>query len=215
MIKIKNKKIAYSEVNLLLLMCGFLLAMLFSSPIVIQDAEDYSNPKSSDGEITVSRDWNMTGSPIIIDDDSDWVYYATNYEWCSGNGTWNDPYLIEDVFIDALNSGNGITIKNTVKYFIITNCTLINSGTSYTDNVRNSGINLISTKNGLLTNNSLSGNQHGIFLKYCNDNVTVRQNNISNNRQEGIFQWECSKIDYINNTITFNQNSGIYWKYYS
>jgi len=79
--------------------------------------------------------------------------------------------------------------------------------------IRNSGINLISTKNGLLINNSLSRNQHGIFLKYCNDNITVRQNNISNNRQEGIFQWECSKIYYLNNTIAFNQYSGVFFMF--
>ena len=50
----------YSAVFLLLLTCGLSFGMLNSSPMVIQDAEDVSNPKSSSGEITISTPENKT-----------------------------------------------------------------------------------------------------------------------------------------------------------
>ncbi|GAH40211.1 unnamed protein product, partial [marine sediment metagenome] len=46
--------------------------------------------------------WDLTGSNILIDDldpTKNWSYTASQYDWCSGSGTWNDPYIIENVTI--------------------------------------------------------------------------------------------------------------------
>jgi hypothetical protein len=40
--------------------------------------------------------WDLTGSPILIDDSNptmNWSYTSSHYDWCSGSGTWNDPYM--------------------------------------------------------------------------------------------------------------------------
>ena len=71
--------------------------------------------------------WNLTGSNIFIDDldpSRNWSYTASHYDWCSGSGTWTDPYIIENVTIDGQDAGNCIFIKNSVVPFIIRNCTL-------------------------------------------------------------------------------------------
>ena len=55
-----------------------------------------------------SFSWNLTGSPIIINDlqpDYNWSKTAAENGWCSGSGSWSDPYVIEDVLIDGLDGG--------------------------------------------------------------------------------------------------------------
>jgi hypothetical protein len=56
---------------------------------------------------------------------------AVGYEWCTGDGSWGNPYIIENITIDASSSatGSGIYIQNSKNdYFIINNCTVFNAG---------------------------------------------------------------------------------------
>jgi len=52
---------------------------------------------------------------------------------CTGNGTYSEPYVIEDYVIDVGGSGSCIWIENSDVYFIIENCTLYNSGVNWDD----------------------------------------------------------------------------------
>ncbi|KKK84422.1 hypothetical protein LCGC14_2783490, partial [marine sediment metagenome] len=82
-------------------------------------------------------------------------------DWCSGNGTWGNPYVIENVTIDAGGIGNGILIENSNDYFIIRNSKVYNSGSGGED----AGIKLQSVSNGTLINNNFSNNNiFGIYL---------------------------------------------------
>ena len=54
--------------------------------------------------------WVLT--PILIDGDSQWATVNSTYDWCNGSGTWNEPYIIENVTIDGQSSGSCIEIKN-------------------------------------------------------------------------------------------------------
>ena len=63
-------------VFLLLLTCGLSCGILFSSPIVIQDGDDFSNPKSSAGEITVINPENKTYN----EPDSGYFYGTHGFE---------------------------------------------------------------------------------------------------------------------------------------
>jgi len=138
--------------------------------------------------------WNLTGNPILIDDadpSKNWSYSASHYDWCSGSGTWTDPYIIENVTIDGQNEGNCIEIRNSNAYFVINNCTVYSSGTT------NYGIYLNYTNNGKIINNNCSV-YFGMFLDRSN-NITVLGNDISNNRY-GI------AVSFSNNTI-ISENS--------
>ena len=76
--------------------------------------------------------FNNTLSPIYIDDSlsgvgaQNWTW-ASNQPWCSGSGTWSDPYLLENLTIDAQNASSGIEILNSNRYFIFNNVTVYNS----------------------------------------------------------------------------------------
>ncbi|MFX1583829.1 MAG: nitrous oxide reductase family maturation protein NosD [Promethearchaeota archaeon] len=134
---------------------------------------------------------------------------ANQSDWCSGSGTWDNPYLIENMIINATDSpiGCGIFIENSINvYFKITNVTIF--GTF-------NGIKLENTNNGVLFGNILSDNTHsGINLVAC-DNNTILRNTLMNNGMCGInLTSNCFDNKIIENTIknegTNLQDIGIY-----
>ena len=73
--------------------------------------------------------WNLTGSPIYIDDTNpnfNWSKTAADNDWCSGSGTFSDPYVIENVTIDGQTTDNCIEIRNSFVYFVLRNITIFN-----------------------------------------------------------------------------------------
>ncbi|KKL78141.1 hypothetical protein LCGC14_2027820, partial [marine sediment metagenome] len=89
-------------------------------------------------------------------------------DWCGGNGSSGNPYVIENVTIDAGGTGNGILIENSINFFIIRNSTVYNSGSGNED----AGIKLQSVSNGTLINNNFSNNNnYGIYLQDSDNNM--------------------------------------------
>ena len=128
--------------------------------------------------------------------DGNWTLTATK-AWCDGLGTWQEPYVIEDVTIDSGGTGSGIFINNSKNdYFIIRNCTVYNAGSGTYD----AGIKLENTNNGTLTNNNCSNNpQYGILLlNFCYNN-TISGNIANDNDESGIYLYQSN-----NNTISGN-----------
>jgi len=152
-----------------------------------QDIIDLKSPKSSgvysEHFIYIDGNWSVT----------------TTYDWCYGKGTWEEPYIIENVNIDAGSSptGSGIFINNSKNdYFTIRNCTVYNAGSEEYD----AGIKLENTNNGTLTNNNCSNNgKNGILMFGLCENNTISGNIVSNlgtNNQDhgirlegGLFDW--------------------------
>lgn len=93
------------------------------------------------GSFNRSDYYNFTGPPIdcgsglkwfrVFVDDEDpnynWSKTAAENEWCNGSGTEEDPYVIENLYIDALGVGGCVYIKNSKKHFVIKNCWFENS----------------------------------------------------------------------------------------
>lgn len=155
--------------------------------------------------------WNLTGNPIYI---NDWrCKYSwrktSKYDWCSGSGTIEDPYIIENIIIDGQNSGSCITIRNSRAYFIIRNCTLYNSGGGSFFNW-GAGIKLINTKNGWLLNNTLNYNRDGI-LEICGNNNNFSKNTVNYNSHHGIRSWFSDYNNFLENEIKFNEINGMYF----
>ncbi len=152
--------------------------------------------------------WNLTGNPIFIDDTQvgtyDWATINATYDWCTGSGTQADPYILENITIDGLNSGNCIEIWYSSVYFIIRNCTLYNSGEW------DAGMYLNYVNNAKIVNNTLRNNYDGIFFQGDGDYHNVSYNRIKSNTHEGI-RFE-SFHDYCNitqNIVINNQALGI------
>ncbi len=164
--------------------------------IEIQDEINLRSPKIAGGYFE---------SFIHIDGSipNNWSATASSKVWCSGNGSWSNPYIIENVTIDASSSPteSGIYIENSKnEYFIIRNCTVFAAGSGTFDG----GIKLENTNNGtLFMNNCSLNNQNGILLyEDCNNNTI--SGNTANDNLPGISLYNgCD-----NNTISGNTANG-------
>ena len=191
------KKFNISKKNVLTITCLSIIALIISTngllylmtPFLSSDKSvKESEPKTSDF-------WNFVGTTISID--NNWTTTNSTYGWCNGAGTVGDPYIIENVTIDAQNSGSCILIENSIDYFIIRNCTLIDGGESSL----NSGIYLDSVQNGLVQNNTCYDARCGIVVESSSD-IIVRENIVYGSSLVGIYMNSGSNNDAINNKIT-------------
>jgi parallel beta-helix repeat protein len=135
--------------------------------------------------------------------DNNWSYTQGNYSWCTGSGTFPDPYVIEDLIIDGEDSGNCILIENSNEYFKIENCTIYNSG-----DIPYAGIRLSNVNNSQLIDNNCSNNDRGIFLTSCFNN-TISGNIANKNDAEGISLKYCDNNDIEGNTMIDNNIHGL------
>jgi len=143
--------------------------------------------------------------------DNNWTDTNSTYDWCSGSGTWDDPYVIENVTVDAGDSGSCIEISNTDEYFLINNCTIRESDPSS----GNAGIYMINVNNGTIINSHIYHCFYGIRADTCYNN-TFSFNNVSDNTGSstsgyGIYLRSGSSNNTIyNNTVVDNGDEGIY-----
>jgi parallel beta-helix repeat protein len=160
--------------------------------------DDTSIPKSSNF-------WVL--EPLHIEDTGVGGNYtwaeAVLQDWCSGAGTLNEPYLLENITIDAGGDPYAILIENSNnKYFTIRNCTLTNAGSL----IYNAGIQLISTSNGTIEDSTLLNNSRNGIIIRINSNYNTIQNNIVMDgdpiRSSGIgTDIGCDFNTFINNTV--------------
>lgn len=160
-----------------------ILFLIISTVVVSINGQMYIGVKNEhvNQKLPSSGAWILP--PLLIDDTDvnyNWGKTALENEWCSGSGTLNDPYTIENVIIDGQSSGNCIEIRNSNVFFTIMNCIVYNSGI-----YPYAGIFLYNTHNGTLLNNDCSYNTDGIALDLCINN-TIIENNITNINDSGI-----------------------------
>ncbi|MHA1190660.1 MAG: NosD domain-containing protein, partial [Promethearchaeota archaeon] len=139
-------------------------------------------------------------SNIIID--NNWTETEALYDWCNGSGSWDDPYIIHDIWLDCEEKGSGILVNNSQSsYFEIRNCTFYNCSNF-------AGIKLENSVNGQLFDNNLSYyNQFGIELVNVY-NSSIFSNNISNN-EIGIFILGTNETKFYDNIIFDNSIVGV------
>ena len=196
-IKFKRKEIKYS-VALLAIAFALALPMIVSfSTAPLEKSFDLSSflgfnayELSSSRAPKTSGYYNLTGSNIIIDDadpNYNWSKTAAENDWCSGAGTIEDPYIIENVYIDGggliaetpgkQHSGNCLSIYRSTVYFIVRGCYFTRAGSDEF----NSGIYLAYSENGILYNNTITNNHNNIFVNDLSHNTTVLYNVMSHN----------------------------------
>lgn len=152
-------------------------------------------------------------SPIFIDGDATGIG-AHNWSWVEGqvwfgggNGSYSNPYIIENLIINGNAAETGIEIRDSIEYFIINGCTLYNSG--FNPSLYISGIKLENVGNSTIIRNNVSYNGgHGISLINSNYN-TIEDNLISDNYLRGIMI-TFSDYNHINNNSVFRNGQNIY-----
>ena len=178
--KSKLKKITYLVISLL-------MGLLLNNTLIFNNGAqtELNIPKRSAVDcdpITINAAATGVGA-------NNWTW-AVSQSWCSGSGTWNDPYMIENLKINGLEVMDGIYIYNSDVSFIIQDCLIYNSS---------AGIYLENVNNSRLINNNCSNINTGIYIDNDCYNNTISGNTANGNDNEGIL---LVKGDY--NTITGN-----------
>jgi len=133
---------------------------------------------------------------------------AKNAGIVTGTGIRSDPYIIEDLIIDANGSDYGIKIMESNEYLIIKNCTISNTRNGpFWSYFGFGGIILTSVNNTQLIDNNCSLNFKGIHLEYGCSNITIIGNYLKGNIY-GIYSDRCKSINITGNTI-YNNAHGI------
>ncbi|MHA1988327.1 MAG: right-handed parallel beta-helix repeat-containing protein [Promethearchaeota archaeon] len=130
--------------------------------------------------------------------------WARVQPWCTvGNGTKENPYIIEDVTIIYPPAIDCLTIKNSRKYFTVRNCTLKDIPVASF-----AGIRLENITNANIIDNQVYNNSYGINCLNVNNSQLI-SNNCSDNIQYGIFLQNCNYNNISGNTANGNDNEGI------
>lgn len=150
-----------------------------------------SQPALDDYETGQSATWNL---PFVHVTGDNWTAVAA-MDWCSGNGSAADPYLLENITINAGSApgGTGIWIKDSkAVHFTIKNCIVYNG---------QHGLHLENTSLGTVMLCSFSGNTlAGIRLTASTTGNTITSNTCNENGQDGI----TASVNCSHNVISFN-----------
>ena len=212
-----------------------ILSIIFAlSPIIINKLN--LNEGDSDKNLEYNEDSDLDNCKLKSSKISGKIHIDNNWTdaksagICTGNGTYSEPYVIEDLVIDGGDSGICILIENSDVYFKIENCTLYNSRVG-DPTFPAAGIKLSHVNNSQLINNDCSSNYDGIYLWFSNNNnvsgntvsfntygIRLAQSNknningnIANNSiQIGINLYECHLNNISGNIANNNSYVGIY-----
>jgi parallel beta-helix repeat protein len=190
-----------------ILACALLVALLLVSAFLM------GLPRHEPKSLSASVSTYTAHDPIIIVGDAG--FNSTNGV-VRGDGTQNNPYVIEGWEINASTAGwGGVIIQGANAYFVI-NDLWIHSGGPLTD-----GINIFGCRHAVLSGNTIERNGGGIFAYQCYDivisdntlrengygvdvedsrDVNVTHNRVMSNSEEGIRIGEC-------------ENTSTYWNY--
>lgn len=112
---------------------------------------------------------------VYINDEEpnyNWSKTAAENEWCTGSGTYEDPYVIESLYVNAHGEGGCVCIRNSKKYFVIKNCWFENCEWDEYGN----GVYMRIVENGTVADNIILHTFTGIHTNIGIYNVTISNN---------------------------------------
>ncbi len=191
--KINRTRKAYLGLFLLL------LTILFQGLII--DGGKFSKASEFNfetEEIKSAGFWSVSHIHI----DNNWTQTRNQKVWCNGSGTEADPFVIENVTVDAGNVGTPFIIENTKDHFILKNCT-IKLGAPSDDE----GLLLKNVENGLIRSCHIHDNYFGVYLENT-INIEFELNNISNSGAKGVEGISSHNSTFIDNLVLDNDDGG-------
>jgi len=175
--------------------------------VTVMTTISFSSDVSAD-EIPLT---DLTDDPVAIDGD-----LALAASGIDGTGSWDDPFVIEGLGINATGYANAIKISNTVSHLIIRDCNLsYANGGGYEDR---SGLRLVNVNNVIVENVTAYMNAYnGIKLDEC-DNITIIGCRLIDNGiaapssdSNGIKITGCVDLSIEDCTIIGNERVGLYF----
>jgi len=184
----------------------YLIISLVISSILLPSFPAFYSNKVNISNLNFLKTSALTeiNTTIIIDDfpgsSTNWTW-AKDQGYCTGSGTLGDPYIIADLFFNTSTIfDNCLSIRNSLKYFIIRDCKFKGSY-SY------GGIQLFNTSFGSITNNMMYPSTGAlVWLLNASYNV-VYDNNASAGYYYGILIEGSSgyaKMNHVYDNLVIN-----------
>ncbi|MEF8874764.1 MAG: NosD domain-containing protein [Candidatus Thermoplasmatota archaeon] len=179
---------------------------MYRSELLEEVPRTLSRSKEEEIDIEKKFDDDYTPrEPIRIDGDDEFREKAAENDW-PGNGSEENPYIIEGYEIDGEGHDHGIHITSTTVYFEVSN--------SYIHNADGHGISFNRVDNGYIINNIIAENgdrhDYGVYALLSERNTI--SGNVISNQFDGIYVSSSNNNRIINNTITHNEINGIrFW----
>ncbi|MGA1819706.1 MAG: right-handed parallel beta-helix repeat-containing protein [Thermoplasmatota archaeon] len=132
---------------------------------------------------------------------------ASQEGW-AGSGVSGDPFIIEDLDIDATGNNYGFFISSTEEHFVIRNCRVRNADTETSPQYKGNAVYLIQVSNGTIENCEIfDSNYQNLMVNMC-DNLTLSGNKVYGSANNiGIMTWRSQDIRMEGNEV-FNNPSG-------
>ncbi len=142
--------------------------------------------------------------PIRINNDTDLAEQAASEDW-PGNGTHDEPYIIENYEIDGEGYGYGIYLGNITSFLEVTGCHIHNASGNGGTFYGNSGIRLFNTTNvGIQYNILINNDEYGLYITDSND-ILVDGNLLFSNTGHEILL-EGSSDNTLQNNIMYDES---------
>lgn len=126
---------------------------------------------------------SVTGS-LRITNNSHLESLAVAKGWM-GDGSVSDPYIIQDLDIDARGRGSAIHIGNTTHHMILRNSNLYNASMEPGIWWPGAAVTLHGASNVTILDNTISGSRYGILLVSSHGN-TISKNRLTGNTYHGL-----------------------------
>ncbi len=139
-------------------------------------------------------------SLIHVYDDAELGSLIASNHW-NGTGSADDPYIIENLDINASGSNYGMYISGTDAYLVIRNCSLHNADIG----ISSSGLFLSHSDNVTVFNNTFTNNGVGIHQGVTSGSVTIENNTFSGNYY-GIEIINANGAALVSNNFSGNNN---------
>jgi len=163
----------------------FLLGLFLILPInsiIIASFSTISLPNNDINKLRSSAPINSISIDDLPGSLTNWSWAQTQSWFRGGSGTELDPYIIEDLIVDGNLTDSCISISNSNAYFMIRNCTLLNSTSGGTSG----GIDLNNVTNGYIYRNYFYNHRNSAIYSGVSDYIIISENTLENHRH-GIY----------------------------
>ena len=143
---------------------------------------------------------SLINAPINITTNAQLATYAS-----TGNGSQENPYIIENAVINGYSNITGVSIQNTNKYFILRNITVSNCSSGFSlNNV---------TFGSIMNSSAINDNFYGFYLNFSS-NVAL-MNNLVIHGLWGFRLSFSSNNTLVHNIVTNSSGIGFVLDYFS